>query len=32
MALIPEGVGAESRLIIAGDSAGSLVSCHHVLQ
>lgn len=32
MALIPEGVGAESRLVIAGDSAGSLVSCHHVLQ
>lgn len=32
MVLIPEGVGTESRLVIAGDSAGSLVSCHHVLQ
>lgn len=29
---IPEGVGAESRLVIAGHSAGSLVSRHHVLQ
>lgn len=32
MVLIPEGVGTESRLVIAGYSAGSLVSSHHVLQ
>lgn len=28
----PEGVGAESSLVVAGQSAGPLVPCHHVLQ